>query len=72
MEKTEDIIWTPRNKAHMCDRVYHGNQPVGFVKAKTRQDYMTASEYAEALYGKPVKKIVFMDGAEVEEPDTVT
>ena len=70
MNNSEKEIRTPKMKAHMCDKVYRGGQPVGLVKSRSLRDTMTACEYTEALYGKPVRKIIFMDGDELTERDT--
>lgn len=48
-----------RENARYGSRVFIAGKPVAVIKAGNKQDFVTAEEFAEALYGKPVKRIVF-------------
>ena len=53
---------TRREKAHYGDRVIVGGIPVVRIKAGTKNDYMTAGEVIEDLYGAPIQCIMLKDG----------
>ena len=59
-------LTTRRNKAHYGDRKMIGNTPAAWVKAGKREDFLTAEEFAEDLYGIPVDHIVFKKPALIE------
>lgn len=48
-----------RAKARYGSRAVIAGKPVAVIKAGGKRDFVTAEEFAEALYGKPVKRIVF-------------
>ena len=50
-----------REKARYGNRAFIAGKPVAVIKAGSKQDFVTAEEFAEALYGKPVKQIVFRE-----------
>ena len=48
-----------REKARYGNRAFIAGKPVAVIKAGRKSDFVTAEEFAEKLYGKPVKRIVF-------------
>lgn len=53
---------TRREKAHYGDRMIVGGIPVVRIKAGKKNDYMTAGEVIEDLYGAPIQCIMLKDG----------
>ena len=52
---------TRREKARYGNRAIIAGKPVAVIKAGRKSDFVTAEEFAEELYGKPVKRIVFQE-----------
>lgn len=50
---------TRRKSARYADRVMVGETPVALIKSAKNEDFLTAEEFIEDLYGKKVKKIEF-------------
>lgn len=50
---------TRREKAHYGDKVMIGETPAVKIKAGKKNDYMTATEVVEDLYGMPIQYIMF-------------
>ena len=50
-----------REKARYGSRAFVAGKPVAVIKAGRKSDFVTAEEFAEELYGKPVKRIVFQE-----------
>ena len=50
-----------RQRARYADKTFVGNTPVALIKSGGKQDFVTAEEFAEDLYGKPVDHIVFKE-----------
>lgn len=56
-----NTLMTRRKKARFGTRKEICGIPVAEVKSGKTVDYITAEEFAEAIYGKAVKQIVFVD-----------
>ena len=56
--KTEPLT-TRRNNARYGDKIMIGNRPAAWIKSCKSEDFLTAEEFAEDLYGRPVDHIVF-------------
>uniref|UniRef100_UPI0040571441 hypothetical protein n=1 Tax=Agathobacter sp. TaxID=2021311 RepID=UPI0040571441 len=54
-------IRTPRKGARLGNRQIVAGQPVLVVKAGKQEDFVTAEEIAEAIYGRPVDRIIFRE-----------
>ncbi len=52
---------TKHNKARYGYRAEINGIPVAKIKSGKRMDILTAEEFVEDLYGKPVERIVFKD-----------
>ena len=50
-----------RENARYGSRAFIAGKPVAVIKAGRKSDFVTAEEFAEELYGKPVKRIVFQE-----------
>ena len=53
---------TRREKAHYGDKVMIGETTAVKIKAGKKNDYMTATEVVEDLYGMPIQYIMFKNG----------
>jgi hypothetical protein len=57
----EVALRTRRKKARYGTKVEIAGQPLMVVKSGKKEDFITAEEIVEDLYGKPVDHIVFKE-----------
>ena len=61
MTNNEVALRTRRKKARYGTKVEIAGQPLMVVKSGKKEDFITAEEIVEDLYGKPVDHIVFKE-----------
>ena len=61
MNETGIHLKTRRKKARYGDKTEIAGVPVAIIKSGKQTDFLTAEEFAEDLYGKPVDHIVFKE-----------
>ena len=60
----EKMLTTRRSHARYGDRMWIAGIPVAVIKSGKRTDFLTAEEFVEDLYGRPVDHIVFREEIE--------
>ena len=60
-DEDKTALRSRRENARYGSRAIVAGRPVAVVKSGKKQDFVTAEEFAEALYGKPVERIVFQE-----------
>ena len=64
LKKTGIPLLTKHFQAHYADKAYMGNNPVAYVKAGKKEDFLTPLDLIEQLYDRPVEcvYVLFKDG----------